>query len=201
MTSPGRHSERCRDCKLSVRQFLEALYGQCVPNHRVAWSTSPGSYAGTPIQPQLERIREALEGHRGFRLEDFVKASLLAPCDLWIPEPGFVVEFDESQHFTAPRRSALLAYSDDLPLGFSPARWIALCERHHATDNDPPYRDEQRAWYDTLRDLVPTMHGLALTVRLYASELAWCTLDPVRAADRRRFADVALRHTESRQAP
>ena len=39
-------------------------------------------------------------------------------------------------------------------------------------------RDEQRAWYDTLRDLVPSIMGLQPTVRLYASDQVWCSLDP-----------------------
>ncbi len=29
------------------------------------------------------------------------------------------------------------------------------CDRVHARDNEPCYRDEQRAWYDTLRDILP----------------------------------------------
>ena len=196
MTKPVRHTERCRECKVRVRQLLEAIYGQCIPNHRTIWSTHIGSYVGTPVHAQLERVVAVIEAHRGYRIVDFVRSSRLAPCDFWMPDPRFVVEFDESQHFTAPRRSALSAYADDLPLGFSPARWMTLCERHNASDNDPPYRDEQRAWYDTLRDHVPIIHGFAPTVRLYARDLAWCTLDPTKATDRQRFAEVAFRDAQ-----
>ena len=42
----------------------------------------------------------------------------------------------------------------------------------------PPYRDEQRAWYDALRDLLPSLEDLQATVRLYARDLTWCSLDP-----------------------
>ena len=198
-TIPARHSERCRDCKVRIPQLLEAIYGRCMPAHRFTWSTQPGSYADTLLDAQLESVVAAIEAHRGYRVGDFVRASRLAPCDFWVPDPGFVLEFDESQHFTTPRRAALSVYAEDLPLGFSPTRWMDLCERHNATDNDPPYRDEQRAWYDTLRDLVPMLHGHGPTVRLYASDLAWCALDPARAADRRRFAEVALQYAESGQ--
>ena len=197
MTLPMRHSERCRECKLRVHQLLEAIYGQCLANHRFYWPTGLSSYVGTPIYVQLESVVAVLEDHRGFRFGDFVKASRLAPCDFWVPDPGLVVEFDESQHFTTPRKSALSVYADDLSLGFSPIRWLQLCERHNASDNDPPYRDEQRAWYDTLRDLVPTLHDHSPTVRLYASDMAWCMLDPTDAADRRRFAEVALQGMDS----
>ncbi|MCY3813542.1 MAG: hypothetical protein OXH15_17240 [Gammaproteobacteria bacterium] len=61
-----------------------------------------------------------------------------------------MVEFDESQQFTAPRKAVLSVYAHDLPLGLYATRWMDLCDRYGATDNHPPYRDEQRAWYGTL---------------------------------------------------
>ena len=54
----------------------------------------------------------------------------------------------------------------------------------------PPYRDEQRAWYDTLRDLVPSIKGLQPTVRLYARDWAWCSLNPDSREDRERFSGL-----------
>lgn len=134
----------------------------------------------------------ALEKYRGFGFKDFVKTKTLAPCDFWVPDPGFIVEFDESQHFTSPRKLALSGYLGDQPLGFSRERWIALCEQHNAKDDDPPYRDEQRAWYDTLRDFVPSLKGFGPTVRLYARDFAWCTLDADSSDDRQRFSTIAL---------
>ena len=50
------------------------------------------------------------------------------------------------------------------------------CDEIRAYDNDPPYRDEQRAWYDTLRDFIPEMKGFLPTVRVFAKDLAWCSL-------------------------
>ncbi len=194
MTTPPGHSERCRDCKVRVRQLLEAIYGQCIPNHRFNWPTQLSSYASTPLYEQLHRVVAAIEDHRGYRIGDFVRASRLAPCDYWVPDPGFVLEFDESQHFTALRSTALGAYADHVPLAFSSTRWIELCQRHNASDNDPPYRDEQRAWYDTLRDFVPIVHGHLPTVRVYARDLAWCVLDPTLASDCEHFAEIAFRN-------
>ena len=108
-------------------------------------------------------------------------------CDYWVPDPGFIVEFDESQHFTIPRKLALAEYADEEHLGFSAKRWITLCEHHDSKDNDPPFRDEQRAWYDTLRDVLPSIKGLGPTVRLYAGDRVWCSLDPDSEEDRGRF--------------
>ena len=83
-------------------------------------------------------------------------------------------------------------YPDDQLLGFSKERWVALCDKHKARDNDPPYRDEQRAWYDTLRDLVPSLEGFRPTVRLYARDFAWCSLNPDSSHDLKRFSAIAL---------
>ena len=184
------HSERCRACKDRVGQLLNRIYGACVRDHRFPWQTGLAAYAGTSIASVLRDVAGTLEGHRGYGVGTFVRAPMLTGCDYWIPEPGFIVEFDESQHFTAPRKLALAAYADERALGFSAKRWLELCERHDARDNDPPFRDEQRAWYDTLRDLVPSTMGLQPTVRLYARDQVWCSLDIDSAEDRKRFSDL-----------
>ena len=184
------HSERCRECKIRVRELLERIYGTCLPDHRFRWQTGLAPYAGTLIDSTLRNVAAVLEAHRGFGIGDFVRRDVLAGCDFWVPDPGFIVEFEESQHFTSPRKLALSVYANEQPLGFSAERWIALCEHHDARDNDPPYRDEQRAWYDALRDLVPSLKGLRPTVRLYARDLAWCSLDPDSRDDRERFSDL-----------
>ena len=190
--APTRHSERCRECKIRVRELLERIYGTCLPNHRFRRPTDLAAYSGTSIYPALRNVAIALETFRGFAISDFARSNVLAPCDFWIPDPGFVVEFDESQHFSHPRKLALSVYPHEQPLGFSAEHWIRLCERHNAKDNHPPYRDEQRAWYDTLRDLVPSLERSQPTVRLYARDLTWCSLDPDNSDDRQRFS--ALLH-------
>ena len=185
-----RHSERCAECKTRVRDILERIYGTCVRDHRFGWQTGLAPYTGTSIGSALRDVATVLERHRGFGIADFVRRDALAGCDFWVPDPGFIVEFDESQHFTSPRRLALSVYADMDPLGFCAKRWMELCEHHDARDNDPPYRDEQRAWYDTLRDLVPSIRGLQPTVRLYPRDRVWCSLDPDSTEDRERFSDL-----------
>lgn len=192
ITPPTRHSERCHECKIRVREILERIYGKCLQNHRFSWPTHLSSYEGTSIYSALWNVVTVLEKYRGFGFEDFVRAKTLAPCDFWVPDPGFIVEFDESQHFTSPRKLALSAYLGSQPLGFSRECWIALCEQHNAKDDDPPYRDEQRAWYDTLRDFVPSLKSFGPTVRLYARDFAWCSLDADSNEDRQRFSAIAL---------
>ena len=189
MNLSTRHSERCRECKIRVRELLARIYGTCLQNYKFFWPTHFSFYEGTAIFPTLRQVVKVLEAYRGFSFEDFVRAKTVAPCNFWILDPGFIVEFDESQHFTIPRKLVLSAYPDDHPVGFSRDRWIALCEKHNAKDNDPPYRDEQRAWYDTLRDLIPPLEGLQPTVRIYASDFAWCSLDPDSDNDLRQFLE------------
>ncbi|MCD5409175.1 MAG: hypothetical protein LRZ87_00160 [Methanocellales archaeon] len=95
--------------------------------------------------------------------------------------------FDESQHFTQPRKVTLNNYPADLKLGFDKERWIALCEKINAKDNNPPYRDEQRAWYDTLRDFLPSIRQLPPTIRLYSKNFRWCDLSPEVESDIKKF--------------
>ena len=49
---------------------------------------------------------------------------------------------------------ALKLYPLGLPLDFSRDRWIAECERIDAHDHLPFFRDEQRAFLDSCRDLL-----------------------------------------------
>ena len=194
-----RHSEHCPDCKARVRELLVRIYGKCLANHRFDWPTHLSSYAGTQIYSTLRELAAILEKYRGFALKDFVKTETLAACDFWLPDPGFILEFDERQHFTTPRKLTLHAYPDDLALGFSGKQWISHCERHDAKDNDPPFRDEQRAWYDALRDLVPSIEGLQPTVRLYARDMVWCSLDPDSNIDQQRFSAFIGLHSSTQK--
>ena len=189
--TPSSHQgERCPACKVRVAELLKRVYGTCVRNRGFGWPAALTPYAATAIGSVLGDVARMLEAHRGYDVATFVKSKVLAPCDYWVPNAGFIVEFDESQHFTSLRKLALSVYEDVVPLGFSARRWMALCEHHDARDNHPLYRDEQRAWYDTLRDLVPSIRDLQPTVRLYASDRVWCSLDPDRREDRECFSEL-----------
>ena len=57
------------------------------------------NYANTAIgKIVLQQIRTALGDWRGHR--DFIKSSQVPPCDYFVTDPPFIVEFDESQHFS-----------------------------------------------------------------------------------------------------
>ena len=188
------HSQHCRDCKLRVREMLTVLYGDCEVNHAFGWPSDPRAYAGSRVGQSLQRIFDALCSHRGY--ENFIRTPEMPPCDYYVSRPGFIVEFDESQHFTKQRLVTLRCYTLDLPVGFDLPEWMHLCELWNSDDPTPPDRDERRAWYDCLRDLLPIHYGLQPTVRLYAGAFPWCSLQPDSPEDRRRCESL-LRGSET----
>jgi hypothetical protein len=179
------HSAHCRACKECVGELLKAVYGDCRLNAQFSWPSHPEAYVNTPVGEPLQRIWTDLGNLRGHR--DFIKQPQVPPCDFHVIDPPFILEFDESQHFSRPRLATLSLYPVDLKMGFSVRRWQALCREISAADDTPIDRDERRAWYDTLRDMAPTLHGFGPTVRLYAGQFRWCVLKPSGGEDRRTF--------------
>ena len=165
--------------------MLSALYGECRTQRHFPWPARPEDYSGTAIGATLERIRGALGDLRGHR--DFIKSAQMPPCDYFIADPPFILEFDEIQHFSGARLITLTNYPRQIAVGFSVARWIEHCREIDAKDDQPFDRDERRAWYDTLRDILPIVHDFQPTIRLYAGAFRWCALDSRSAPDRRFF--------------
>ena len=189
--SIAQHDERCGKCKETVKKLLEKIYGKVEQNYKFKIGTYPEDFNNTPCYDKLKEIYGALQSHRGFK--EFIKAKTLPNCDFFVSKLGFIVEFDETQHFTKPRRIALENYPKKLELGFDRERWIELCKRINAKDNAPSYRDEQRAWYDTLRDFIPIIKNLKPTIRLFAKDHVWCSFDPNNSSDVERFDNILKR--------
>ena len=183
-----KHNESCKACKIRIEELLNRIYKKVDVNYNLNLPSKIEDYAGSPFEKQLTQIHESLQKYRGHKT--FVKAKKLPNVDFFIPEPGFIVEFDESQHFTKPREIALSCYSDELPLGFNKDKWVNLCGTLNKKDNDPAYRDEQRAWYDSLRDFAPGILKINPTIRLYASDYVWCSLDVNSKSDQKKFIEL-----------
>ena len=182
------HNERCPKCKETVHAMLKQIYGRVDRGHKFEVGATPEAFRDTPYYETLREIFKVLQEHRGYK--EFVKTPTLPNCDFFMPDLGLIVEFDESQHFTLVRKVALEHYPEKLEMEFDRKKWIHLCETIDAKDNDPPYRDEQRAWYDTLRDFLPALRGLKPTIRLYAGDYDWCSLNPENPSDREKFKQV-----------
>ncbi len=195
MVRTKNHNERCKDCKERVKQLLEAIFGNVEVNYDLKLPARLEGYSDTDIYADIEPIYLQLQKYRGFDV--FVKAKKLPRVDFFIPGEDLIVEFDESQHFTKPREITLSYYPKEKEYGYSIQKWYALCQTLNKRDNDPPYRDEQRAWYDTLRDFAPLLWGRGKTIRLYSRELVWCSLDPENKTDITKFKELLLNNTET----
>ena len=96
------HDERCPQCKETIKRFLEKIYGEVIENHIFEVGTLPEDFKNTPYYESLKEIYQALQSYRGF--EELVRAKRLPPCDLFVENPGFILEYDENQHFTILRK-------------------------------------------------------------------------------------------------
>jgi len=188
---PRSHNERCRQCKQRIAALLAVEFTRVESNWDLDLPCKVEDYKNSNIAAALGTIHAKLQRHRGHL--EFVRASRLPRVDFYVPDQGLIIEFDESQHFTKPRELSLTLYPAELHVGFSVARWKNLCKELDKKDNDPVFRDEQRAWYDTIRDFAPQHLGVGRTIRLYARDLAWCEMDAKNGADVERFAKLLLR--------
>lgn len=179
------HNERCRVCKSNLYNLLTATFAGVEVNWDLNIPSKLKEYIHTELAEELGLIYEALQQNRGF--DSFLKSAKLPRVDYFIPSSGLIIEFDESQHFTKPREITFDHYPNDLEVGFSMAKWTSLCRTLNKKDNNPPYRDEQRAWYDTIRDFAPKLLGTGKTIRLYSHDDIWCSFNPKVESDLLRF--------------
>jgi hypothetical protein len=186
----AQHSERCPACKKAVHNMLTALDDEeVIESHRFDIKTGRDAYSDNKKFGEiLRRIYDELSSYRGHK--EFVLSPSLADVDYYVPSRKLIVEFDESQHFTVPRALTLALYPKDLAIRFDSPRWKTLSAELKKRDGNPVYRDEQRAWYDTLRDFAPLILGYGHTARLYARDRVWCDMDPSNEADRIDFSSL-----------
>ena len=184
-----KHNERCKECKKRVFELLEIIYGKgnVLQNYNLEFPNKIEQFAENNFNTDLKEIFKILQNYRGH--ENFVRSKKLPNVDYYIKNQ-FVLEFDESQHFTKPRLLTLENYSDKLLLGFEKKKWVELCNQLDKKDNDPPFRDEQRAWYDTIRDFVPVYLNLKPTIRLFASDHDWCSFNSSKSEDVEIFQNI-----------
>lgn len=144
-------------------QILTKIYGKVEKEYNVDCKTKLEHYKGHIAEKPLIEIYNELVAYRGFN--NFIRRENLSRCDFYIPELNIVIEIDERQHFSIPRSLTFKHYPINLQTGFSIDQWTKLCLKNNAKDNHPEYRDEQRAWYDTLRDFLPLISGYKPTIR------------------------------------
>ncbi len=157
--------------KAALKKLLESKYGVVKTEANFDWLIVPNSKT---IIPELNAIVDGLSKYRGFN--SFFTAGKLLECDYYIPSNKLIIEYDERQHFTIPRAISLKNYPHSITLGFDKNKWITACEKIRAIDNDPFYRDEQRAFYDSLRDILTARNGITL-IRIKDRDFDWESKD------------------------
>jgi len=188
MASKPRHNESCKECKTRVEELLSVIFGEVKQGYGLNISSRLEGFKDTPYYDCLSEIFELLQKYRGHT--SFIHRKRLPNVDFFVPFPGFVFEYDESQHFTKPREISLCHYPGHIKMRFDKERWLCFCRELHKKDNSPLYRDEQRAWYDTLRDFAPYILGLKPTVRVFARDLVWCSLQISSKEDIQTFSEI-----------
>ena len=187
------HNTRCPKCKTRIYDLLRHIHGHVDHKYKaVGVSVEIWQYSdGSKTSEALTEIYEQLVASRGF--DDFVRTKNLHACDLFVPSIGSVVETDEYQHFTERRAISLSHYPDWFAVGFDRDQFLQYCRKKNAKDNDPPHRDEQRAWYDTLRDFLPAIipdEVTSPTIRIPLGFHEWCFLDIKNDAHVRAFREL-----------
>lgn len=153
--------------KQTLFNLLSKRFGSVECEAQFPWLVVP-----TPdeLKEPLATIFQALQAMRGF--SNFAGTGRSLRCDFYIPNEKLIVEFDERQHFTIQRAKALELCPSDISLEFDRQEWIKTCNSIKATDSSPPYRDEQRAFYDSLRDILAAQNGYRL-VRFRQGDFDW----------------------------
>ncbi len=157
--------------RAAFKKVLEEKFGRVEMEWKSSSITVPDLEERRNMQADLRRILDAIESHRNQKIRGR-KGHKLA-FDLFIADLDLPIEFDERQHFTPLRAVSLCNYSPRLLLGFDSKRWMELSEKIRAGDNSPAYRDEQRAFYDSIRDILVSEVGLLPVVRIFEEDVEW----------------------------
>lgn len=145
--------------------------GDIVSEKTFDWLITPSD------KTRFKYLIDALHGYRG--KSGFDKANYKLRCDFVCESKKLIFEYDERQHFSLARKAALESYPEKLPLDFDKLKWISACEQIKAKDNFPPNRDETRAYYDSIRDLLCLENGYRL-IRIMHGEHDWNSQEAVR---------------------
>lgn len=168
---------------LPLYETLKVIDPEVIPEHQFAWLYLPRSEERTLVE---NKILKALQDHCIWTRGDYRNAKSKAKpaniyaddnkitgltrkleYDFYLPSFNVVIEFDELQHFTEERKITFDNYPSE-GFSFDVLRWTALCDMKR-NDGDPPERDWQRAFRDSVRDLRARDQGIPL-IRLFVKD-------------------------------
>lgn len=153
--------EQKNSLQLLLNQYFD---GDIVCEKTFDWLKTPEDIS------EYSSLVDALINYRG--KEGFYKANRKLRCDFVCESKKIIFEYDERQHFSCARKVSLENYPQNIPLYFNKQKWISTCERINAKDNFPVNRDEIRAYYDSLRDILSKKNGYRL-IRIMHGDYDW----------------------------
>lgn len=153
--------------KQALYDLLVRRFGAVETETKFPWLVVPHAHE---MDAEISAIHQALSSMRGH--DSFATGGFPLSCDFFVRKENLLVEYDERQHFTEQRAKSLGLYPSRVTTAFSIAEWIAACESIRASDSDPAHRDEQRAFYDTLRDMLAARNGVRL-IRIRTGVVDW----------------------------
>ena len=165
--------------KHALKNILKQLFGQVDTEATFDWLVVPDQSSMNDV---LSGMHEALVAFRGY--ENFSTPGRKLQCDFFIPSENLIIEYDERQHFTEPRAISFDFYPENISFGFDTGYWKNECNRIKAKDPDKkkPDRDEQRAFYDSVRDILAARNGMTL-IRIKHEDYDWESESGVRTMD------------------
>lgn len=155
---------RERKQKLLLAEFLKKQFGE---GDFITEKDFPWGNITEDTKEKFKNIFDKLKAVRGYT--EFAEPGKIK-FDFVIESKKVIIEYDEKQHFSAQRKLTLESYPENVNLFFDKQKWIAKCEAVNAKDNDPPYRDEQRAFRDTVRDITTQENGYRLIRVMYGED-------------------------------
>jgi hypothetical protein len=167
----GKRNEVKSARREALRKILSLRWGPVETEKKIQGVFVPDLSNKSGIDPTLLNVLQRVEECRQIGIQG--KKNFVLAFDFFLPSVGVAIEFDERQHFTPLRAAALKAYPSKINLGFEKERWIQLSEQIRAGDNSPIYRDEQRAFYDSIRDILAPRVGLKPVVRIFEDDVQW----------------------------
>jgi hypothetical protein len=150
-----------------LQKRLEQRFGCVMTEAKFDWLVVPDYSSMDKVFKEVYDNLKEMRKYSGFSNPGYKLA-----CDFFIPSENLIIEYDENQHFTEQRAKSLAYYPSNLNFGFDKDKWREACENIKATDNNPLYRDEQRAFYDSVRDILAARNGIPL-IRIKHGDYDW----------------------------
>ena len=163
----GKKSSSRTKKSIFLQKRLEQRFGCVMTEAKFDWLVVPDYSSKDDVFKDIYDNLKEMRNYSGFSNPGYKLA-----CDFFIPSENLIIEYDENQHFTEQRAESLAHYPSNQNLSFNKDKWREACANIKATDNDPLYRDEQRAFYDSVRDILAARNGIPL-IRIKHGDYDW----------------------------